>query len=607
MNWIIYNRVSTDEQWKSWVSLEYQRDICIKFAKDNKISIDSDNIFQEIYSWAFLDRPQLSKVFNAIKKWNIDCIIILRRDRLARDTLVFGKIREIFDNLWIQIYYPEETLSGDEIITDFLGNTLVGFSQFEKWMIFKRTYTGKKTKASSWKWVTAVPYWYIKNNDKLLELYEPEVKTIKLIVKLYLEENLSISKIVDYLNSNKILPPSMSTKESATQQSIKKWRKNAVTFWWYSSVVWILDNIEKYYLWEYKAFATIYKKIWKKSENIGKRSEDEIIKIKIPKIYTKVVEKKIAEKRINNKSHSNTKRRVYLLRSKLYCDCCTDLRNFTWYTWSSEAKLKNYRCSMSDKRKTSEDRRCTNSISGLKIDNLVIDILKDFFLDYSKFKIEYWLNSDTTKDETNIIDQYKFEIKKLDEKDSRALDLALDWLISKEKLKEVQNEIIEWKEKYNNLIHNEYELVYNEYKQSIIDWDVQDYVDRLYHHAQYFFENSTYEELKQVVDLMIDKVIVSTDKSKPVRVILNVYPWEFDIDTFFKDDRSTSIIREYNKEKTHLGEFQVEFSSDLKSEDYKATDWWDYKFIKLLKKLFLCSVVNGTWWTHRATIPGPIA
>lgn len=47
----------------------------------------------------------------------------------------------------------------------------------------------------------------------------------------------------------------------------------------------------------------------------------------------------------------------------------------------------------------------------------------------------------------------------------RALDLALDWMITKEKLKEIQDEVKSWIEKFKNMIHNEYELVYNQYKQ----------------------------------------------------------------------------------------------------------------------------------------------
>ena len=109
---------------------------------------------------------------------------------------------------------------------------------------------------------------------------------------------------------------------------------------------------------------------------------------------------------------------------------------------------------------------------------------------------------------------------------------------------------------------------------------------------------------KEVVDIMVEKVIISTDKTKPARIILNIYPWDFDMDELLNDSRSTSIIREYKKEKTHLGDFQVEFSPAFQSDDFKSTDSWDFKFINLLKKSLS---VNGVWWTHRATIPGPIA
>jgi hypothetical protein len=39
-----------------------------------------------------------------------------------------------------------------------------------------------------------------------------------------------------------------------------------------------------------------------------------------------------------------------------------------------------------------------------------------------------------------------------------------------------------------------------------------------------YFEESSYEDLKQVVDLMIDRVIVPKDKTKSIRIILNVFP-----------------------------------------------------------------------------------
>lgn len=82
-------------------------------------------------------------------------------------------------------------------------------------------------------------------------------------------------------------------KDSATQKWVSERRKNAVTFWGFSAVERILfTNVEKYYTWEYKAFETQYKKVWDKSTIVWKRSEDEIITIQIPKIYTKTLAKR---------------------------------------------------------------------------------------------------------------------------------------------------------------------------------------------------------------------------------------------------------------------------------------------------------------------------
>lgn len=92
---------------------------------------------------------------------------------------------------------------------------------------------------------------------------------------------------------------------------------------------------------------------------------------------------------------------------------------------------------------------------------------------------------------------------------------------------------------------------------------------------------------------MVDKVIVPKDKTKPIRIILNVYPWGFDFDKYLDKNRECYVLRDYNKEKTLLSNYQVEFSETLRSEDYKPTDWWDFTFIKLLKEKFKVLFING--------------
>ena len=127
---------------------------------------------------------------------------------------------------------------------------------------------------------------------------------------------------------------------------------------------------------------------------------------------------------------------------------------------------------------------------------------------------------------------------------------------------------------------------------------MNNYTKKLYNYALEYFVNTTYDWLKELVDLMIDKVIVLKDKTKPIKIILNVYPGDFDLDEYFYD---REIIREFENIKTQLGKYQIEFSEHYSKEN--ALEWGDFKFIKLLKKKFKQLFINGGWYRIRTYDP----
>jgi site-specific DNA recombinase len=142
------------------------------------------------------------------------------------------------------MYFAEEKLTGDIAIDSFMGSTIVGFAEWERIQIQRRTHSGKIQHARENKWgFSYVPYGYIKNpTTKYLEIYEDEARIVKLIYRLYLEEGYTLDGLARYLTNEKIPPPSLSSKGTNNQKSIASSRKNSSGQWIASTIYRILER-----------------------------------------------------------------------------------------------------------------------------------------------------------------------------------------------------------------------------------------------------------------------------------------------------------------------------------------------------------------------------
>ena len=171
----------------------------MKFARENFLSVPEELVFLEQFSGAYFDRPLLEEVLSLARKGKIDFVIFMKRDRVARDQFVYQKIMNALQDARVRVYFSEEKLTGDESMDNFMGSTIVGFAQWEREQIRKRTQAGKRQHAKEGKWPFAsIPFGYIKNHDtKRLEICEPEKKVILEMVRLFLEENATLWKIAN--------------------------------------------------------------------------------------------------------------------------------------------------------------------------------------------------------------------------------------------------------------------------------------------------------------------------------------------------------------------------------------------------------------------------
>ncbi|MDP9366988.1 MAG: recombinase family protein [Chloroflexota bacterium] len=80
----IYVRVS-DQKQEDGTSLDTQEEACRKFAADQGWTVTEGHIYREVYSGAYLDRPQFDRLRAAIDRRELDRVVVWHSDRFGRD------------------------------------------------------------------------------------------------------------------------------------------------------------------------------------------------------------------------------------------------------------------------------------------------------------------------------------------------------------------------------------------------------------------------------------------------------------------------------------------------------------------------------------------
>lgn len=139
----IYIRWSTDDQ-STGTSLETQREACEHYVRSQGWQVREDLIFiDDGYSGGTLDRPAMRRLRQMVKRGEIDCIVVLKIDRLTRNIVdaVDLVLREWADRCHLKAaQQPIDT-------TNDLGRMIFGilamFADFERSQIRDRTQSGK--------------------------------------------------------------------------------------------------------------------------------------------------------------------------------------------------------------------------------------------------------------------------------------------------------------------------------------------------------------------------------------------------------------------------------------------------------------------------------
>jgi DNA invertase Pin-like site-specific DNA recombinase len=203
-----YVRVSTESQMKNGEGLKIQRQEIERYCTDKNIELVK--VFSdEAVSGANEDRNGINELLTYVAENKIDRVIIHKIDRLSRDTMYGLFIRKELKKVDVELLsINEESLSGNDPVSELMNTIILAFATFEKSQISNRMLLGRREKALNKKQKSSgnCPFGYCYRYDNLgknpiVVLDESAAKVVKEMFSLY-SQGKSLQKIADYLNES---------------------------------------------------------------------------------------------------------------------------------------------------------------------------------------------------------------------------------------------------------------------------------------------------------------------------------------------------------------------------------------------------------------------
>ena len=208
----LYARVSTDKQAEKYglpSQLQAERQRCLENGGIAVFDGDKDAFIDDGYSGAELDRPALNRLRQTVREGRVDVVLAYDPDRLSRKLYHQMILDEEFEKQGVKLEFITQdmgTSPEDRMFFNMRG--LV--SEYEREKIRERTMRGSREKARQGKVVNAgaIPFGYRYNKEKAtLEEDSEKAKALRLIFYTFANENLSLQRLADRLNSLQIPTP----------------------------------------------------------------------------------------------------------------------------------------------------------------------------------------------------------------------------------------------------------------------------------------------------------------------------------------------------------------------------------------------------------------
>jgi site-specific DNA recombinase len=200
----LYARVSSVRQ-QQHDTITSQVAALLEYAQLHQYHISPQHIFQdEGHSGASLDRPALDRLRDTVAAGEVEAVLLLSPDRLARQFAYQYLITEEFESAGCQVLFLTQGLGktpAERMLQEMTGV----FAEYERAQITERCRRGRLFRARQGQiFLTAAPYGYtfLPKTDSCpakLVINEAEAEVLRLIVHWLIDDQLSIFQITKRL------------------------------------------------------------------------------------------------------------------------------------------------------------------------------------------------------------------------------------------------------------------------------------------------------------------------------------------------------------------------------------------------------------------------
>lgn len=373
MNVAIYTRVSTQQQAEHGYSIEEQENACRKKALE--LGATSIKVYRDSgFSGAYLERPALDDLRDAVAQKLHDCIVIYDIDRLSRDTMHLLLLTEEMEKNAQLVYVNSEYSRTPEgqLFFEIRGS----FAKYERVKIQDRFQRGKRGKLRKGLPISDHHVFGFDWNGENYVINPAQADIVRSIFDRYANHIGGIQSVADWLNGKGIPSPQG-----------KMWSSTAINR--------LLR--QEMYTGEYYSYKTYHKKVSARKFTQIAREQSEWIPMTCPAIISKEFFDKAQTKLHRNKTQKiHETQNIALFSGILYCaDCGRKMLP----VWNSKRTHRYYQC-FSRIKKTP----CKNHVVGVDVlDAMVWEIIQKTCKNETMLKKYIAQNQPKQKDNSDAI------------------------------------------------------------------------------------------------------------------------------------------------------------------------------------------------------------